>query len=85
MCSSRFSHFNNFFFLFIKGGSNNNNYANVDLIVSVAKQHKVDAVWAGWGHASENPKLPASLSKAGIMFMGPSEGAMWMLGMYFGF
>ena len=77
--------FNNFFFLFSKGGSNNNNYANVDLIVSIAKQHKVEAVWAGWGHASENPKLPASLSKAGIMFMGPSEGAMWMLGMYFGF
>ena len=32
------------------------------------------------GHASENPKLPAALSKAGIMFMGPSEGAMWLLG-----
>nr|APH81346.1 ACC [Paracyclopina nana] len=64
----------------VKGGSNNNNYANVDLIVSVAKQHKVEAVWAGWGHASENPKLPASLSKNGIMFMGPSEAAMWMLG-----
>ena len=66
-------------FIFI-GGSNNNNYANVDLIISVAKQHKVEAVWAGWGHASENPKLPAGLSKAGIMFMGPSESAMWMLG-----
>ena len=64
----------------VKGGSNNNNYANVDLIVSVAKQHKVEAVWAGWGHASENPKLPAALSKAGIMFMGPSEAAMWLLG-----
>ena len=64
----------------VKGGSNNNNYANVDLIVSIAKQQKVEAVWAGWGHASENPKLPAALSKAGIMFMGPSEGAMWLLG-----
>ena len=51
----------------VKGGSNNNNYANVDLIVSLAKQQKVEAVWAGWGHASENPKLPAALSKAGIM------------------
>ena len=64
----------------VKGGSNNNNYANVDLIVNVAKQHKVEAVWAGWGHASENPKLPAALSKSGIMFMGPSEGATWLLG-----
>jgi acetyl-CoA carboxylase/biotin carboxylase 1 len=64
----------------VKGGSNNNNYANVELIVNVAKLHKVEAVWAGWGHASENPNLPASLLKCGIMFLGPSEGAMWLLG-----
>ena len=38
------------------------------------------AVWAGWGHASENPKLPELLSKHGIMFMGPNEHAMWLLG-----
>ena len=38
------------------------------------------AVWAGWGHASENPKLPEVLSKNGIMFMGPNEHAMWLLG-----
>ena len=49
----------------VKGGSNNNNYANVDLIVTMAVQQKVQAVWAGWGHASENPKLPAALSKQG--------------------
>lgn len=47
----------------VKGGANNNNYANVDLIVQMAVQHNVQAVWAGWGHASENPKLPAALSK----------------------
>lgn len=28
------------------------------------------AVWAGWGHASENPKLPELLDKAGISFLG---------------
>lgn len=28
------------------------------------------AVWAGWGHASENPKLPDLLSKHGITFIG---------------
>ena len=47
----------------VPGGANNFNYANVDLIVERAVQHKVQAVWAGWGHASENPKLPAALSK----------------------
>ena len=64
----------------VKGGSNNNNYANVDLILNIAKRYKVEGVWAGWGHASENPKLPELLGKHGIMFMGPNEHAMWLLG-----
>ena len=34
----------------VPGGSNNNNYANVSLIVDLARQHRCDAVWAGWGH-----------------------------------
>lgn len=40
----------------------------------------MQAVWAGWGHASENPKLPESLKKHGIQFLGPPETAMWALG-----
>ncbi len=28
------------------------------------------AVWAGWGHASENPKLPELLHRYGIIFIG---------------
>ena len=32
---------------------------------------QVDAVWPGWGHASENPKLPAKLKEIGITFIGP--------------
>lgn len=64
----------------VKGGANNNNYANVDLIINIAKRYQVEAVWAGWGHASENPKLPELLNKNGVMFMGPSEHAMWLLG-----
>lgn len=35
-------------FVEVPGGSNNHNYANVDLIVEVAVRYKVDAVWAGW-------------------------------------
>ncbi|XP_048833144.1 acetyl-CoA carboxylase isoform X2 [Brienomyrus brachyistius] len=62
------------------GGPNNNNYANVELIVDIAKRIPVQAVWAGWGHASENPKLPELLQKAGIGFLGPSGKAMWALG-----
>ncbi|XP_024130292.1 acetyl-CoA carboxylase isoform X2 [Oryzias melastigma] len=64
----------------VPGGSNNNNYANVELIVDIAKRIPVQGVWAGWGHASENPKLPELLHKAGISFLGPSSKAMWALG-----
>lgn len=32
----------------VPGGSNNNNYANVDVIVDIAERAGVHAVWAGW-------------------------------------
>ena len=64
----------------VPGGSNNNNYANVERIVDIAKRMNVQAVWAGWGHASEHPKLPELLARANIAFMGPPHDAMWALG-----
>lgn len=41
---------------------------------------KVDAVWAGWGHASENPELPRKLKAENIVFIGPPSEAMKALG-----
>ncbi|KAK4995616.1 acetyl-coenzyme-A carboxylase, partial [Elasticomyces elasticus] len=66
----------------VPGGTNNNNYANVELIVDVAERMNVHAVWAGWGHASENPKLPESLAASPnrIIFIGPPGSAMRSLG-----
>eukprot|EP01040_Poterioochromonas_malhamensis_P001981 gene1983-2117_t len=67
-------------FVEVPSGSNKNNYANVDLIVSIAMQEKVDAVWPGWGHASENPRLPSTLKAKGIQFIGPTAPVMAALG-----
>lgn len=66
----------------VPGGSNNHNYANVTLIVELARLHGVHAVWAGWGHASENPILPDTLAKSTppIKFIGPSGPPMRALG-----
>jgi Biotin carboxylase len=64
----------------VPAGSNRNNYANVDLIVDIAVSQKVDAVWPGWGHASENPNLPANLAANGIQFIGPTSPVMSALG-----
>ena len=69
-------------FVAVPGGSNNNNYANVRLIVETAESVEADAVWAGWGHASENPALPTALLAASrrIAFIGPPAGPMYALG-----
>ncbi|OBZ91864.1 Acetyl-CoA carboxylase [Choanephora cucurbitarum] len=66
----------------VPGGTNNNNYANVELIVDVAERTGAHAVWAGWGHASENPRLPEMLaeSKYKCLFIGPPASAMRSLG-----
>ncbi len=67
-------------FVEVPGGKNLNNYANVDVIVRIAREQGVDAVWPGWGHASENPKLPNTLDKYGIKFIGPTGPVMSVLG-----
>ncbi|TMW67475.1 hypothetical protein Poli38472_011095 [Pythium oligandrum] len=66
----------------VPGGANNNNYANVSLIVEIAERYHVDAVWAGWGHASENPLLPDALlqTERKIVFIGPPSKPMRALG-----
>ncbi|VDK44469.1 unnamed protein product [Anisakis simplex] len=67
-------------FVFSQSGGNESNYANVDEILKHATGSAVDAVWAGWGHASENPDLPNRLKENNILFMGPPGPAMFTLG-----
>lgn len=64
----------------VPAGPNTHNYANVRVIVDVAVRARVQAVWAGWGHASENPVLSEELERRGIVFVGPTAGAMRALG-----
>lgn len=53
-------------------GKNTQNFANVDVIVRLALESRVDAVYVGWGHASENPELCRRLQEHNIIFIGPS-------------
>ncbi len=64
----------------VPGGSNNYNYANITIIVTIAKQTKCDAVWPGWGHASEFPSLPRELAKNNIGWIGSDANAMYASG-----
>lgn len=67
-------------FVEVPAGKNLNNYANVEVITKIAQEQGVDAVWPGWGHASENPALPTTLKKMGIKFIGPTAPVMSVLG-----
>jgi acetyl-CoA carboxylase/biotin carboxylase 1 len=66
----------------VPGGSNNHNYANATLIVELARLHGVNAVWAGWGYASENPLLRNTLAQSNppIKLIGPAGPPMQALG-----
>jgi len=48
--------------------------------LQIAERTGVQAVWPGWGHASENPELPDSLLARGILFLGPPAAPMSALG-----
>ena len=56
----------------VPGGANNNNYANVELIVELAEHHAVDAVWAGAYTHNEATNaaliLPSFLSPPPVLF-----------------
>lgn len=67
-------------FVEVPGGKNANNYANVDVICRIAQEQKVDAVWPGWGHASEKPLLPETCKAMGVKFIGPTAPVMAVLG-----
>lgn len=64
----------------VPGGSNNHNFANVHLIADIAERYRCHAVWAGWGHASENPALPSALAAINVVFLGPDPRSMHALG-----
>ncbi|KAL7573253.1 hypothetical protein ACA910_003398 [Epithemia clementina (nom. ined.)] len=68
------------FFVEVPDGKNSNNYANFPLITKLAQETGADAVWPGWGHASEKLELPNSLAKIGVKFIGPTAPVMSVLG-----
>ena len=46
----------------------------------ISERTGVQAVWPGWGHASEVPELQDSLLERGIYFLGPPTAPMSALG-----
>ncbi len=55
-------------------------YLDIDDIIRVAREAKVDAIHPGYGFLSENPDFAEAVRKAGIIFVGPRSKTMRMLG-----
>jgi pyruvate carboxylase len=52
---------------------NPSDFTNAQLLVETAQEAKVDSVHPGYGFLSENAEFADALSKAGILFIGPSS------------
>lgn len=61
-------------------GDNPRAYLDIDLIIRKAKARGVVGIHPGWGFASEDQSFPQKCLKAGIIFIGPPQEAMHLLG-----
>ncbi len=55
-------------------------YLDIDDVVRIARQARVDAIHPGYGFLSENPDFARACEAAGIRFVGPSPEVMTTLG-----
>jgi pyruvate carboxylase len=55
-------------------------YLDIEDIIRIAKEAKVDAIHPGYGFLSENPDFAEACEKAGIIFIGPRPEVMRLLG-----
>ncbi|CAG9164760.1 pyruvate carboxylase [Cupriavidus pinatubonensis] len=55
-------------------------YLDIDDILRIARQAKVDAIHPGYGFLSENPDFAQAVMDAGIRWIGPSPDVMRKLG-----
>jgi len=55
-------------------------YLDLDRIIKMAKDRGIVAIHPGWGFGSEDDTFPKKCEEAGILFIGPNQGPMRLLG-----
>ena len=55
-------------------------YLDIQDILRIAREARVDAIHPGYGFLSENPDFAAACASSGVVFIGPTPETMRMLG-----
>jgi pyruvate carboxylase len=55
-------------------------YLDIESIISIARQHRIDAIHPGYGFLSENPEFARRCREEGIIFIGPANETLDNLG-----
>jgi len=55
-------------------------YLSIEEILRVAKESEAEAIHPGYGFLSENSAFAQAVQEAGILFIGPSPGAITLMG-----
>lgn len=64
----------------LAGDNNRDTYLNVDKILKIVLDYKIDAVHPGYGFLSENTDFAKMLSQHKIIFIGPNADAILAMG-----
>lgn len=66
--------------LHLKGSNNTDTYLNMDQILEIIKENKIDGVHPGYGFLSENTVFAKKLEDMGVVFIGPNSNAIEKMG-----
>ena len=66
--------------IFIGPPPPNESYLDIDKIITAAKETGADAIHPGYGFLAENSAFVEACDQAGLTFIGPSTGAMELMG-----